>query len=89
MCDILLLSAPPVVRAPDRYRSPSPCVDCNCLAVPFDTQFSVAFPSGVRRASSLTPSLDIRLGPPPAPLQPATDREGGAAVGDGLIRYMT
>ncbi|CAM9595183.1 unnamed protein product [Pylaiella littoralis] len=53
-------------------------------------EHSVSFPSGVRRASSLTPSLEIRLGPPPVQSsRPETDvgtRTGHGDDGGGLIR---
>ena len=49
-------------------------------------QFSVSFPSGIRRASSLTPSLEVRLGPP-APSPPTgcrdTSKIGYDDSGDG------
>ncbi|CAM9710852.1 unnamed protein product [Ectocarpus fasciculatus] len=54
-------------------------------------EFSVSFPSGIRRASSLTTSLEVRLGPPKASLEQVagvadgnTDDRG--SDGDGLIR---
>eukprot|EP00903_Cladosiphon_okamuranus_P014972 g13857.t1 len=70
------LSAPLPYLTPHPGRPP-------CLQL---QEFSVSFPSGVRRASSLTSSLDIRLGPPPAPPQQATDLEGESDVGASLIR---
>ncbi|CAN0119299.1 unnamed protein product [Ectocarpus sp. 12 AP-2014] len=54
-------------------------------------EFSVSFPSGIRRASSLTPSLEVRLGPPKASLEQVAGVTDGnaddrASDGDGLIR---
>ncbi|CBN78671.1 conserved unknown protein [Ectocarpus siliculosus] len=54
-------------------------------------EFSVSFSSGIRRASSLTPSLEVRLGPPKASLEQVADVTDGntddrASDGDGLIR---
>ncbi|CAM9215021.1 unnamed protein product [Ectocarpus sp. 4 AP-2014] len=53
-------------------------------------EFSVSFPSGIRRASSLTPSLEVRLGPPKASLEQGGVTDGNtddrASAGDGLIR---
>ncbi|CAN0424572.1 unnamed protein product, partial [Ectocarpus sp. 13 AM-2016] len=53
--------------------------------------FSVSFPSGIRRASSLTPSLEVRLGPPKGSLEQVAGGTDGntddrASGGDGLIR---
>ncbi|CAM9304151.1 unnamed protein product, partial [Hapterophycus canaliculatus] len=44
-------------------------------------EFSVSFPSGARRASSLTSSLELRLGPPKVLLQ-STAGEGGRKDSD-------
>lgn len=60
-------------------------------------QFSVCFPSGIRRASLLTPSLELRLGPRQPPPLPGERREDGDIVtrdgsgasdsnGSGVIR---
>ncbi|CAN0248639.1 unnamed protein product [Ectocarpus sp. 12 AP-2014] len=54
-------------------------------------EFSVSFPSGIRRASSLTPSLEVRLGPSKASLEQVASVTDGntddtASDGDGLIR---
>lgn len=54
--------------------------------VSLSLQFSVSYPSGVRRASSLTSSLDMRLrpAPPMATLPGNADESSNATIRKGV-----